>query len=86
MIEIDATQNNREFDFFEGADAGAGEQFMAIRPYEGAIEDPDVHNNVNHDAPDVEYELEYVYGYRAEDIRMNCFYNADKILFTSLLL
>lgn len=87
MVEIDAPQNDREFDFFEGADAGAGEQFMAIRPYEGAIEEPDEHNDVNNDAPDIEYELEYVYGYRAEDSRMNCFYNADgnAVYFTAAL-
>ena len=87
MQEVDAPQNDREFDFFEGADAGAGEQFMAVRPYEGAIMEPDEHNDESTDAPDVNYELEYVYGYRAEDSRMNCFYNKDgnAVYFTAAL-
>ena len=29
-----------EFDMFEAQDAGKGEQFMAVRPYEGAIKEP----------------------------------------------
>lgn len=77
VVEVKGPQNDREFDFFEGADAGAGDQFMAVRPYEGAIVEPDEHNDVDNSAPSVTYALEYVYGYRAEDSRMNCFYNKD---------
>lgn len=55
--------------FFEGVDAGSGEQFMAVRPYEGAIAEPDEHNEPNSSAPDTHYDLEYVYGYRCEDSR-----------------
>lgn len=87
MVEVDAPQNDREEDFFEGADAGEGEQFMAVRPYKGAIKEPDNHNPESNDAPDVEFKLEYVYGYRAEDSRMNCFYNKDghAVYFTAAL-
>jgi WD40 repeat protein len=77
VVEVKQPQNDREFDFFEGADAGAGDQFMSVRPYEGAIMEPDEHNDESTSPPDVQYELEYVYGYRAEDSRMNCFYNKD---------
>ncbi len=72
-----AVADDREYDFFSGADAGSGEQFMAVRPYEGAIEEPTNHPDHNKDAPDETYELEYCYGYRAEDSRMNCYYNKD---------
>lgn len=68
---------DREFDFFEGADAGSGEQFMAVRPYEGAIAEPKTHNKESKEAPSISYALEYVYGYRAEESRMNCFYNKN---------
>jgi len=87
MVEVDGPVNDREEDFFEGADAGAGEQFMATRPYEGAIMEPDEHNDESTDPPNVQYELEYVYGYRAEDSRMNCFYNkdGDAVYFTAAL-
>ncbi len=86
-IEISAPKNDREFDFFEGADAGAGEQFMAVRPYEGAIVEPDEHPDESTSPPDNSYELDYVYGYRAEDSRMNCFYNKDghAVYFTAAL-
>jgi microtubule-associated protein-like 6 len=76
-IEKEKVQVDREFDFFEGADAGSGEQFMAVRPYEGAIMEPTQHNEPSNTPPEVTYELEYVYGYRAEDSRMNCFYNKN---------
>lgn len=76
-VEDKREADDREFDFFEGADAGSGEQFMAVRPYEGAIVEPTNHNEPSSSAPDVSYDLEYVYGYRCEDSRMNCFYNKD---------
>jgi WD40 repeat protein len=76
-IEDREDPEDREFDFFEGADAGSGEQFMAVRPYAGAIIEPTNHNDFSKKAPDVCYELDYVYGYRAEDSRMNAYYNKD---------
>ena len=76
-VEKERAKEDREFDFFEGADAGSGEQFMAVRPYEGAIVEPAQHNKPSKDPPDVTYDLEYVYGYRAEDSRMNCFFNKN---------
>lgn len=75
-VDVEKVQDDREFDFFEGADAGAGDQFMSVRPYEGAIVEPDEHNDESRDPPDVAYSLEYCYGYRAEDSRMNLFYNS----------
>ena len=65
-----------EFDFFDPQDAGKGEQFMAVRPYEGAIAEPTEHPSANASAPNVKYELEYVYGYRCEDSRANVCYNS----------
>jgi hypothetical protein len=62
-------------DFFEAMDAGAGEQFMAVRPYVGAIKEPDNHPEANADAPDENWNLEYVYGYRCEDSRQNLYLN-----------
>ena len=54
-IEKEKVTADREFDFFEGADAGSGEQFMAVRPYEGAIVEPAQHNDPSNSAPDVTY-------------------------------
>jgi WD40 repeat protein len=50
---------------------------MNTRPYEIAIMEPDEHNDESSAAPDVTYDLEYVYGFRCEDSRMNCFYNEN---------
>ena len=50
---------------------------MAVLPYLGAIMEPDEHNEESSSAPDVCYKLEYAYGYRCEDSRMNCFYNKN---------
>jgi WD40 repeat protein len=66
----DQTEKPEDFDFFgDGADAGSGDQFMAVRPYEANIKEPANHPEADSSAPDVEYELEYIYGYRCEDSR-----------------
>ena len=49
---------------------------MSIRPYYGQIVEPDEHNPVNNDQPAVQYDLEYVYGYRCADSRQNVYWNS----------
>lgn len=61
-------------DFFEAEDE-TGEQFMAVKPWIGQLEEPTNHNPANSAKPDVSYELEYVYGYRSQDSRQNVYYN-----------
>ena len=65
-----ASGDNKEEngDFFEVEDA-QGEEFMAVRPWLGAIAEPTNHNPPNPSKPDIRYELEYVYGYRCQDSR-----------------
>ena len=73
---------------FAVEDAGAGEQFMAVKPWIGAIKEPQNRtllifsltfiskdNFADSSPPDVSYTLEYVYGYRCEDSRQNVFFN-----------
>lgn len=50
---------------------------MAVKPWIGAIKEPDDHPEVCKDKPDQTYCLEYVYGYRCQDSRQNVYYNAD---------
>ena len=69
-------EDGREDDFFEVEEA-TGEQFMSVRPWIGQIEEPDNHNEVNNEQPDVTYELEYVYGYRCADSRQNVYFNTN---------
>ena len=64
-----------EFDMFEAEEAGEGEQYMATRPWRGAVVAPSNPPEVNNAAPDVNYELDFVFGYRCEDSRQNLFFN-----------
>lgn len=66
------------FAFEEGADAGSGEKFMSVRPFEAYIKDaPANAPEENKESPDLSYELEHIYGYRCEDSRQNVYFNAD---------
>ena len=66
--------DGREDDFFE-VNEEEGEQFMSVRPWLGQIAEPDNHNPINNERPDVTYELEYVYGYRCADSKQNVYFN-----------
>lgn len=62
--------------FFEVEDA-EGQEFMAVKPWIGQIEEPETHNDINADKPDCQHQLEYVYGYRSQDSRQNAYFNAS---------
>jgi hypothetical protein len=52
-----------EEDFFEAV-AAEGESFMAVCPWKGQIEEPSDHNPVIISKPEIEYKIEWVYGYK----------------------
>lgn len=64
--------------FFEAEEEAQGQEFMAVKPWIGQVAEPDQHNDVNKEAPDVSYALEYVYGYRSADSRQNVYFNCKK--------
>lgn len=67
-----------EGDFlFEVEDVGEGDQFMAVKPWIGALVAPSEEPENNGEVPDQTLTLEYVYGYRCSDSRQNVFYGAD---------
>ena len=66
----------QENDFFEVEDAGEGEKFMSVKPWIGQVAEPTNHNENCADKPDVNFELEYVYGYRCADTRQNVHFNS----------
>jgi WD40 repeat protein len=76
-VVVTAPSNKPESNFFDATDAGHGEQFMAVRPYLGAIVEPANHPPNNPNPPDTHYALEYVYGYRCADSRQNVFFNSN---------
>ena len=55
------------------------QEFLAVKPWLGAIKMPDKYEGVdiNKSKPEGTYALEYVYGYRCQDSRQNVYYNAD---------
>jgi hypothetical protein len=67
-------QEKPDEDFFEAV-AAEGESFMAVCPWKGQIEEPDNHNPVVISKPDVEYQIDWVYGYKCQSARQNVFYS-----------
>lgn len=60
---------------------------MAVKPWLGAIKEPANHPPPNPSPPNVQFQLEYVYGYRCEDSRQNVFFNnqGDAVYMTAAL-
>ena len=63
---------------FDTEDAGAGDQFMAVKPWLGQIKSPSwwpPKPPADYDkAPNVQLTVDYVFGYRAKDCRNNVRY------------
>jgi WD40 repeat protein len=62
---------------FEVEEAGAGDQALAVKPFAGAIVPPDNEPRVNEVEPNINLQLDYVYGYRCFDTRQNVFYTTN---------
>lgn len=83
--KISKAKQGVDFETTEGAgglfsteEMGEGDQFMAVKPWKGVI-DNSVPSNYkpsksDGDAPDANLKLEYVYGYRCHDCRNNLRY------------
>jgi len=75
-------EENQEYDatlkaLFEKVPPGEGDEFAAVKPWLGAIKEPKSHPKPNKKAPAESLEMDWVYGFRNEDTRMNCAYNND---------
>ena len=74
-------QEGNENSLFEFEDVGEGDQFMAVKPWKGAVKAsvPDAYkpHKGEDDPPDATLELEYVYGYRCHDVRDNLRYDSQ---------
>ena len=91
VIEHEIDKDRPTDDFFdfdeEVEEEAVTKEFLAVKPWIGAVREPDNHPEVNKSPPDEEYELEYVYGYRCEDSRQNVYYNPDgKIVYMTACL
>lgn len=78
---LDFAVQEDEDGMFEEVDMGEGDQFMAVKPWKGVIDHsvPTTYkpSKIDHEAPDANLELEYVYGYRCHDVRNNLRYTKD---------
>lgn len=72
--------NNSMFQF---ESAGSGDQALAVKPFLGAIKAPENPPPFQNDRPNIDLELEYIYGYRCFDTRQSIFYtqNSNKIVY-----
>jgi len=67
-------------DIFEFAEEEVADQALnagAVKPWKGAVKEPEDHLPVDKSQPDETYTLDYVYGYRCADSRQNAYYNPD---------
>jgi len=62
---------------FHKVPPGEGDEFGAIKPWLGAIKEPTNHPPKNPVKPNQVHTIEWVYGYRNEETRQNCFFNAN---------
>lgn len=65
-------------DFLEVDDVAHGDESGTVKPWLGAIFEPSDHPPINNTKPDFTYEIDFVYGYRTEDVRMNLYYNIKR--------
>ncbi|KAE9039083.1 Echinoderm microtubule-associated protein-like 6 [Phytophthora rubi] len=82
LVEIEETTDLSAESEEESFDDPAGDEFMAVKPWIGAIVAPTNAATPNSREPDVRPELEWVYGYQSEMSQQNLVYNAqDEIVY-----
>ena len=78
------TEELNVFELGKEEEEEGGDQFMAVKPWIGAMHEPTNPPAYNPKKPAINMELEWVYGYRAQDARNNLRYNdAGEIVYTS---
>jgi WD40 repeat protein len=81
VVERDVVNEDRPeddcFEFEEEIQEEEIAKFLSVKPWIGAVKEPDNHPEVNTEKPDETMQLEYVYGYRCQDSRQNVYFNPD---------
>ena len=75
--EVHQTYDAILSEIFEIVPPGEGDEFAAVKPWLGAIKEPKVHPKPNKAEPKEQYAIDWVYGYRSEEARMNCQFNNE---------
>ena len=81
-------QENEKVGFFELEATPEGDQMLAIKPWLGALKEPSNSKPFKNSPPNINLELQYVYGYRCFDSRQNLFYtrNSNEIVYMTAAL
>jgi Ca2+-binding EF-hand superfamily protein len=78
---VDFSVAEGEGGLFASEDIGGGDEFMAVKPWKGVIDNSVPSNykpsKADSEPPDANLKLEYVYGYRCHDVRNNLRYTPD---------
>lgn len=74
--EADIVYDDILSQIFEKVPPGEGDEFAAVKPWLGAIKEPKSHPKPNKKPPAENYKIDWVYGYRSEEARMNAAFNA----------
>ena len=72
--------DNRDPKAFREEIVEGGDEFMAVKPWLGAIKEPSAFARPERDydhAPEFELTLDFVHGFRCKDARSNIFYNQE---------
>ena len=77
VLEQEQEFDEETADLFPKVMPGEGDEFMAVKPWIGAIKEPENPPKAVNKKPKEQYEIEWVYGYRSEEGRMNCFLNKE---------
>ena len=65
-------------ELFERVPPGQGDEFSSVKPWLGAIKKPaNAPENPSKKAPKEDLVIDWVYGYRSEQARQNCHFNAS---------
>ena len=62
-------------DLFTFVEPGEGDEFAAVKPWLGAIREPEVHPPFDPSPPEEDYKIDFVFGFRTEETRMNLHFN-----------
>lgn len=79
-METEESENKENMGMFEEEEVDCGDEFMAVKPWLGAIKSPSDYlgfNASNLNQPEIDVEIDYVFGYRTKDCRNNLFLNMN---------
>ena len=89
-IEIPTKIKIKNDDFFGEEEQNlSGDEFLPVRPYASSIFEPTIYKGkaINSNLPEEIYKIEYVYGFRCEDVRQNVYFlSKNKIIYMTAAL